>query len=70
MEKNREKLGDLILEKGAYIFVCGDGMHMAKDVQNKLNEILCKQGNLSALDADKLLKDMLNSGRYVRDIWS
>jgi sulfite reductase alpha subunit-like flavoprotein len=70
MENNKEKLGQLILEEGAYIFVCGDGMHMAKDVQNKLNEILCKQGKMTAIDADKMLKDMLKSGRYVRDIWS
>ena len=71
MEANKEALGDLILRKGAFVFVCGDGAHMAKDVHQKLNDILCSTDEeMTPSAADKYLQEMQKGGRYVRDIWS
>ncbi len=64
-------LAPLILTKGAYVFVCGDGMNMAKDVHAVLQEILVQHGGLSAADATAQLQRMAQEDkRYVRDIWS
>ena len=49
----------------------GDGAHMAKDVHQKLNDILCStDGEMTPSAADKYLQEMQKGGRYVRDIWS
>ncbi len=52
------------------MFVCGDGMSMAKDVQACLTEILHKGGDLSAAEAAQVLAEMAKQKKYVRDIWS
>ncbi|QDZ24421.1 NADP/FAD dependent oxidoreductase [Chloropicon primus] len=71
MQDHQEKLGKLILEKEAYVFVCGDGLHMAKDVHKKLEDILCtSDAAMTPSSAKSYLQDMQKGGRYVRDIWS
>ena len=52
------------------MYVCGDGMHMAKDVNTALLDILMEHGKLSSDDASKVLLDMRQRRRYVQDIWS
>ena len=70
--ENRAELQDLILSRNAYVFICGDGKSMAKDVDTKLSEILChgQEGLKTKKEAEDLLKAMQKNGRYVRDIWS
>jgi NADPH-ferrihemoprotein reductase len=62
---------------GAYIMVCGDGAHMAKDVHAALIKVILDNavsipGVIAddAKSAEALLSDFTKSGRYVRDIWS
>lgn len=64
-------LAPLILKQGAYVFVCGDGMSMAKEVHAVLQEVLVAHGGLSQADAAAELTRMAQQDkRYVRDIWS
>ena len=65
----KQRLTDMILNKDAAVYVCGDGNAMGKDVQEAIVNVLAdklesKQSALSYLD------QMKASGRFVLDIWS
>jgi NADPH-ferrihemoprotein reductase len=70
MREHGAELSELILAQGAYVMVCGDGAHMAKDVNQCLVEILVEHGGLAAVEANAKLAEMTKARRYVRDIWS
>ncbi|HWU76818.1 MAG TPA: assimilatory sulfite reductase (NADPH) flavoprotein subunit [Rhodanobacter sp.] len=57
------------LRDGAHIYVCGDSAHMARDVHEALLEIVALHGGLSAEDAKAWLGDLLQQGRYARDVY-
>lgn len=70
MEANSEQLYELMVDKGAYVFVCGDGQEMARDVHNCLSSIIQKHGSMSKEAAGSKLIEMTQSRKYVRDVWS
>jgi sulfite reductase (NADPH) flavoprotein alpha-component len=57
------------LREGAHLYVCGDSAHMAKDVHEALQEIVATHGGLSAGDARAWLAELLQQGRYARDVY-
>ncbi|MGH8159552.1 MAG: assimilatory sulfite reductase (NADPH) flavoprotein subunit [Rhodanobacter sp.] len=57
------------LREGAHLYVCGDSAHMAKDVHEALLDIIVTHGGLSAEDAKAWLADLLQQGRYARDVY-
>lgn len=65
-----EELTKAILHENAYVFICGDGNSMAKDVNLALQESLMKWGELSESEAVSLLADLKAKKRYVLDVWS
>jgi len=67
--ENRERIWGLI-EKNAYIYVCGDARHMARDVQNVFLRIFREIGGLDEETAQKLMKDIERQRRYQQDVWS
>ncbi|GLD92694.1 hypothetical protein PINS_up001273 [Pythium insidiosum] len=63
-------VADLVLQHGGYIFVCGDGMNMARDVHEALRDVLVQHGGAATVeDAEELLRSLATRQRYVRDIW-
>ena len=64
----------LVLEEGAYVYVCGDGQRMARDVHAALEEVLRTHGaaRLAAegKSAEQKLAALAERGVYVRDVWS
>lgn len=61
----------MILEDDGYVFVCGDGAGMAKDVNTCLEkDIFMKCGEMDPTEAAAALKEAAKIGKYVRDIWS
>ena len=61
---------DIILHKGGYVFVCGDGAKMAKDVKETVHELLQAHAGLSVAEADAKLTELRQRHKYVEDIWS
>jgi sulfite reductase (NADPH) flavoprotein alpha-component len=57
------------LQDGAYVYVCGDEEHMAKDVDAMLHEIVASCGGMDAAAAHAYVNDLIKTHRYVRDVY-
>jgi sulfite reductase (NADPH) flavoprotein alpha-component len=57
------------LKNGAHVYVCGDSKHMARDVHAALVEVIASHGKQSPDDAQAWLGELLQQGRYVRDVY-
>ena len=57
------------LQNGAHLYVCGDSTHMAKDVHAALIEVITLHGKQSPDDAKTWLNELLQQGRYARDVY-
>ena len=57
------------LNDGAHIYVCGDALRMAKDVETALSEIVVAHGGRTPADAAKFIGELKASGRYQADVY-
>lgn len=64
------ELARLILDEGGYVYICGDGNRMAKDVYSAIKQVLRDHGSLSEDEAEETLDDLKLRRRYIMDIWS
>jgi sulfite reductase (NADPH) flavoprotein alpha-component len=55
--------------EGAHIYVCGDALRMAKDVESALTDIVAEQSGRSAAEAAKFIADLKAQGRYQADVY-
>lgn len=79
IKEQGEELRRLMLEEGAYVYVCGDGNAMAQGVHKALVEVLAEKGGAGAgggaegegtEKAEATLRAMKEKKRYVLDVWS
>jgi len=57
------------LESGAYVYVCG-ATKMGEDVLKAIQDILQTYKKMSKEEADKYIKSLQSSGRYVQELWT
>ena len=57
------------IQEGAYLYVCGDAQHMAKDVEAMLIQIAIEQGYLSHDEARIFFKSLRTQKRYLLDVY-
>lgn len=57
------------LQKGAYLYVCGDADNMAPDVNEALIDIISQQGHKNREDAIEYLRQLTRDKRYQRDVY-
>jgi len=73
-EETSKRLADTILKKNGRVYVCGDGNHMGRDVQQTLAKLLGPHIDSASAVPDKLGKEyvetMKTDGRFLLDIWS
>lgn len=70
IKRDSDKLFDLIVNKDAAIYICGDAKGMAKGVQDALAEVLVQHQNIDLLEANKTLIGWIASKKYLRDLVS
>ncbi len=66
---HQERVWDLI-EKGAIIYVCGDGGKMEPDVKAALVAIYCGRTGADADAGLRWIEDLGTKNRYVLDVWA
>ncbi len=57
------------LQDGAHVYVCGDALRMAKDVDTALRGIAQSEGGMSADQARDWIVSLARQGRYQRDVY-
>lgn len=56
-------------ENRGYFYVCGEAARMAKDVHKALHDVIQHAAKVSLAQAEDIIKEMHDQGRYQKDIW-
>ncbi len=57
------------ISQGAYIYVCGDALRMAKDVEKALIDVVAQHGKRTPEDAARFVADLKKNDRYQTDVY-
>ena len=57
------------LSKGAHIYVCGDALRMAKDVERALIDVVAEHGKRTPEDAARYVAELKKNDRYQADVY-
>jgi len=57
------------LSSGAMVYVCGDAKTMAPDVHKELKQLAQREGGMDADAARAWIRELAQSGRYMRDVY-
>jgi sulfite reductase (NADPH) flavoprotein alpha-component len=57
------------LESGAHVFICGAKEPMSVDVEHTLLDIIRREGNKNAAQAETYLEELKEAGRYTKDVY-
>ena len=57
------------LSKGAHVYVCGDALRMAKDVERALIDVVAEHGKRSLEDAARYVAELKKNDRYQADVY-
>jgi cytochrome P450/NADPH-cytochrome P450 reductase len=69
LSRQKERVWELI-EKGAVIFVCGDGSKMEPDVKATLVSLYCERSGADEEAGRRWIDDLGTKNRYVLDVWA
>jgi len=57
------------LSHGAHVYVCGDALRMAKDVERALIDVVAEHGKRSPEEAARYVADLKKNDRYQADVY-
>jgi sulfite reductase (NADPH) flavoprotein alpha-component len=57
------------IDRGAYLFICGNKDPMSMDVEETIINILTETRNISRTEALQFLDELNSQGRYVKDVY-
>jgi sulfite reductase alpha subunit-like flavoprotein len=67
--ESQARIADLILNRDARVYLCGDGNAMAKDVQEALVDVLAAHFPGGVDEARSYVERLKNDRRFLMDIW-
>ena len=70
IKANSKEVVQKIVEENALVYVCGDALGMAKDVQEAIIQALISDSQLNESDARKKIADMRLNDEYLQDLWA
>jgi sulfite reductase (NADPH) flavoprotein alpha-component len=57
------------ISRGAHIYVCGDALRMAKDVERALIDVVAEHGKRTPEDAARFVNELKKNDRYQADVY-
>ena len=69
IKSNSKEVVKCLIDNGALLYVCGDELTMAKDVQESIVQALVIEANLTEPEARKKIADMRLNDEYLQDLW-
>eukprot|EP00815_Leptocylindrus_aporus_P005913 CAMPEP_0116075498 /NCGR_PEP_ID=MMETSP0322-20121206/16662_1 /TAXON_ID=163516 /ORGANISM="Leptocylindrus danicus var. apora, Strain B651" /LENGTH=689 /DNA_ID=CAMNT_0003565551 /DNA_START=174 /DNA_END=2243 /DNA_ORIENTATION=+ len=69
LAKNKEEVCDLVLNKGAYIYVCG-ATAMGQEVRDTLTVVFATYGNMGPAGAREFVGQLQSDRRLVQELWA
>jgi sulfite reductase alpha subunit-like flavoprotein len=71
-EDCKTRLADLIMRRDATVYICGDGNHMAREVQATMASVLAPhlEGEQTEEAGKAHIEEMKKKGKLLLDIWS
>lgn len=65
----KDRVWDMLHNKNAHLYICGDAAHMAVDVRAALENVFQQCGNLSPEAASAYYAALQDKGRLATDVW-
>ncbi len=59
-----------LIEKGAHVYICGDGSRMEPDVKRALVTLYCEAKDVDPADGDLWMEQLIANDRYNLDVWA
>jgi sulfite reductase alpha subunit-like flavoprotein len=69
IKANSKEVVKFLIDNCALLYVCGDELTMAKDVQESIVQALANEANLTEPEARKKIADMRLNDEYLQDLW-
>ncbi|PYZ96107.1 hypothetical protein CR205_17210 [Alteribacter lacisalsi] len=69
MKEQEEELIEMIEDKGAHIYICGEGGSMAPQVEETLKKCFINRRQSTEKEAQEWLDGLQEEGRFVKDVW-
>lgn len=70
LREYKEEVYDLMKNKNAKFYICGDALSMAKDVKSIMIEIIKSKENKTEEEAKLEIDEWIKEKRYLLDIWT
>lgn len=67
--ENAKQINHLLENEKANIYVCGDALRMARDVQKALTKIIASERGVDEERAAELIRGLKTQNRYQEDVW-
>lgn len=70
MLENAKEIVDLMVNKNAIIYVCGDAKGMAKGIFDTLSLMVAQEQGITKIEATRVITKWMQEKRYLLDVWS